>query len=67
VFEEWVGEASVFGFEIFRSRQKGSALKNLAGALHTDGGGCTLSAGQSHRRTGPATEHFRRAKEKKYA
>ena len=26
-----------------RSRRKGSALKNLAGALHIDGGGCTFS------------------------
>jgi hypothetical protein len=25
-----------------RSRRKGSALKNLAGALHADGGGCTF-------------------------
>ena len=30
----------------WRSRRKGSALKNLAGALHTDGGGCTLSVGR---------------------
>ena len=28
-----------------RSRRKGSALKNLAGALHTDGGWSTLSVG----------------------
>jgi competence protein ComEC len=27
----------------FRSRRKDSAIKNLAGALHTDGDGCTLS------------------------
>jgi hypothetical protein len=27
----------------FRSNE---ALKNLAGALHTDGGGCTLSVGR---------------------
>ena len=26
-----------------RSGRKGPALKNLAGALHTDGGGCMLS------------------------
>jgi len=48
VFEEWVGEASVLALRFCRSRRKGSALKNLAGALHTDGGGCTLrSAGKS--------------------
>lgn len=29
-----------------RSRRKGSALKNLAGALHADGVGCTLSVGR---------------------
>src|SRR5437879_13179283 len=29
-----------------RSRLKGSALKNLAGALHTDGVACTLSVGR---------------------
>lgn len=29
-----------------RSRRKGSALKNLAGALHTGGGACTLSVGR---------------------
>jgi hypothetical protein len=46
VFEEWMGEASVFGFEILPRRRKGSALKNPAGALHTDGVGCTLSAGR---------------------
>jgi len=27
-------------------RRKGSPLKNLAGALHADGIGCTLSAGR---------------------
>jgi hypothetical protein len=29
-----------------RSLRKDSALKDRAGALHTDGGTCTLSAGQ---------------------
>jgi hypothetical protein len=45
VFEEWVGEASVFGFEILPQR-KSSALKHMAGALPTDGVGCTLSVGR---------------------
>jgi hypothetical protein len=43
VFEEWVPEASVFDFGLCRSSQKGSAVKNLAGALHADRVGCTLS------------------------
>jgi PEP-CTERM motif len=46
VFEEWVGEASVFGFEILPQPSERLCLKNLAGALHTDGGGCTLSVGR---------------------
>jgi len=29
-----------------RRRRKDSALKHLAGALHADGGGCTLSVGR---------------------
>jgi hypothetical protein len=33
---------------------KGSALKNLAGALHTDGGRCTLSVGQKIKMEIPA-------------
>jgi hypothetical protein len=31
--------------ENFRDCRKVSTLKNLAGVLHTDGGGCTLSVG----------------------
>jgi hypothetical protein len=46
VFEEWVGEGSVFDFEILPRHRKDFALKNLAGALHTDGVGCTLSVGR---------------------
>jgi hypothetical protein len=46
VFEEWVGEASVLTLRFCRSRRKSSALKNLAGALYTDGVGCTLSVGR---------------------
>jgi hypothetical protein len=30
----------------FPQRRKGSALKNLAGALHNEGGGYTLSVGR---------------------
>jgi hypothetical protein len=40
-----MGDASVFGFEILPSRRKCPALKNLAGALHTEWRGCTLSVG----------------------
>jgi hypothetical protein len=45
VFEEWVGGASVFGFEILPQPSENSALKNLDGALHNDGSGCTLLVG----------------------
>jgi hypothetical protein len=45
VFEEWVEEASVLGFEILLQPLEGSALKNLVGALHTDGGECMLLTG----------------------
>src|ERR1039458_1983556 len=46
VFEEWVGEASVLALRFWRGRRKGSALKNMAEALQTDGLGCTLSVGR---------------------
>jgi hypothetical protein len=47
VFEEWVGEAPVFGFEILPQPPEKALhlIKNLAGALPTDGVGCTLSVG----------------------
>jgi hypothetical protein len=38
-----------------RSRRKGSALKNLAGALHADRVGCTLSVGREVKMEIPAT------------
>ena len=44
MFEEWVGKAAVWALGFPRSRRKGSALKNLAGALPTDGVGRTLAA-----------------------
>jgi len=34
-----------FALRFWRSRRKGSSLKIMAGALHTDGGGCMLSVG----------------------
>jgi hypothetical protein len=37
-----------------RSRRKGSALQNLAGALHTDGVGCMLSVGREVKMEIPA-------------
>jgi hypothetical protein len=46
VFEEWVGEGQFLAMKFCRSRRKGSALKNLAGTLHTDGAECTLSIGR---------------------
>jgi hypothetical protein len=45
VSEEWVGKRQFLALRFCRSRRKGSALKNLAGALHTDRVGCTLSVG----------------------
>ena len=45
MFEEWVGEASVCGFEILPRPSKRLCTQNLAGALQTDGGRCTLSVG----------------------
>ena len=45
VFEEWVGKRQFLALRFCRSRRKGSALKNLAGALYTDRVGCTLSVG----------------------
>lgn len=44
-FQEWVGEGQYLALRFFRGRRKGSAFKSLDGALHTDGGGCTLSVG----------------------
>ena len=35
-----------FALKFCRRCRKGSALKDLAGALHTDAGGCTLSVGR---------------------
>jgi len=35
-----------WGLRFCRGRRKGSAFKNLAGALHTDRAGCMLSAGR---------------------
>jgi len=45
VSEEWVGKRQFLALRFCRSRRKGSALKNLAGALHTDRVVCTLSVG----------------------
>ena len=43
---EWVGEGQFLALRFCRGRRKGSALKNLARALHTDGVGGTLSVGR---------------------
>ena len=45
VSEEWVGKRQFLALRFCRSRRKGSALKNLAGALHTDRVECMLSVG----------------------
>jgi len=42
VFEEWVGEASVFGIEILPQPSKRLCTQKPAGTLHTDGVGYTL-------------------------
>ena len=44
--EEWVGEAQFLALGFCHGCRKGSGLKNLAGALHADGVGCTLSIGR---------------------
>ena len=44
--EKWVRETEFWALVFSRSRRKGSALKNLAGALHNEGGGCTFSVGR---------------------
>ena len=54
MFEEWVGEASVFGFEILPQPSERFCTQNLAGALHTDGVGYTLSVGQEVKMEIPA-------------
>jgi hypothetical protein len=46
VFEEWVGEASVFGVEILPQPSERLCTQNLAGTLHTDGVGSMLSVGR---------------------
>ena len=63
-WQEWVGEASVFGFEICRHRRKCTALKNLTGALYADGVQSTLwvirevkmEIPEQRARTGPGSE-----------
>jgi len=54
VFEEWLGEGQFLALPFCSSRRRGSALKNLAGALHTDDGGCTLSASREVKMEIPA-------------
>jgi hypothetical protein len=46
VFEEWVGQASVLGFQILPQPSERLCTQNLAGALHIDGVGCMLSVGR---------------------
>jgi len=46
VFEERVEKRQFLTLRFCCGRRKGSALKNLAGALHTDGVGCTSSVGR---------------------
>ena len=54
-----IGRSASFGFQILpRPSRKGSALQNLAGALHSDGVGCTLSVGQELKVEIPAKEEY---------
>ncbi len=46
VFAERVKKRQVLTLRFCCYRRKGSALKHLAGALHTDGVGCTSSVGR---------------------
>ena len=46
MFDEWVGEASVLGFEILPQLSERLCTQNLDGALQTDGAECTLSVGR---------------------
>jgi hypothetical protein len=54
VFEEWMGEGQFLALKFCRSRRKGSALKNLAGALLADRVECTLSVGREVKMEIPA-------------
>jgi len=46
VSEEWVGKRQFLALRFCHGRLNGSAFNNLAGALHTDRVGCTLSVGR---------------------
>ena len=43
MFEQWVGEALMFGFEILMQPSESAPTQNLGGALHTDAARSTLS------------------------
>jgi hypothetical protein len=58
VSEEWVGEASVFGFGICHGRWRGSHSKNLTGALQIDGAECTLPVGREAYKEIPGKAEF---------
>jgi hypothetical protein len=46
VSEEWVGKRQFLALRFCHGRLNGSTFNNLAGALHTDRVGCTLSVGR---------------------
>jgi len=54
VFEEGWKKRQFLALRFCRSRRKGSALRNLAGTLHTDGAACTLSVGREVKMEIPA-------------
>jgi len=60
VFVEWVEKRQFLALRFCRGRRKGSAFKNLTGALHADGVGCTLSVGRGSQNGNSGLFKFRR-------
>ena len=54
VSEEWVGKRQFLALRFCHGRLNGSAFNNLAGALHTDRVGRTLSVGREVKMEIPA-------------
>ena len=52
--EEWVGKRQFLALRFCHGRLNGSTFNNLAGALHTDRVGCTLSVGREVKMEIPA-------------
>jgi hypothetical protein len=58
VSEEWVGKRQFLALRFCHGRLNGSAFNNLAGALHTDRVGCTLSVGREVKMEIPDEDFF---------